>query len=242
MEVARIPGVLTYQAICSPYSTLQHLRRTFKFLAQLKRGGGNILVVGQRHKHACTFLSSHFPGLSRLRGSPASAASSLSAASAHYSLIVCLDCVAFAPLLRNINLPVLGICTPRELHEHPEIIRVLDYIIPHNGTRSDVALQKLLEEEVLDTPPQLQPPAERPRSPAFSRDSHGASFSAPPLARPLPTSPPLGLGSQRPPPLGAARVLQQQRRGFGVLSFALLQRLTTGPPFLRWRSPPVFAG
>ncbi|XP_026193834.1 uncharacterized protein LOC113147440 [Cyclospora cayetanensis] len=152
MNIARVGGCLTSHYLFDPYSCLQHYKRAFKLLLQLKRGGGKLLVVGRRHQTDIA-LQRHFPGLAAASAAAAVGPHTrqlLSAAPAHYSALICQDCVAFAPYLYGLNLPVLGVCTPREVHEHPEILKVVDYLIPHTSNRPDTALRKLLETQILE--------------------------------------------------------------------------------------------
>lgn len=72
----------------------------------------------------------------------------IAAASREYSLILCLDPVMFAQQLHRCNLPVMAVATPKELHEYPEILKVLDYLLPAPSSRHDAALGELIRRQV----------------------------------------------------------------------------------------------
>lgn len=151
MNFNRIPTRLSTHFVCDPYTTLMHYKRTFKFLQQLKQiPNCKILCLGNKNQIDIAW-SKHFEGvtLQNCAATPGSS-SILSAAPVHYSLIVCLDPVLFAKHLYGINVPVLGVCTPRDIHEHPEILKVIDYLLPAPSSRTDGALRRLLAREYLD--------------------------------------------------------------------------------------------
>ncbi|PFH38513.1 hypothetical protein BESB_008550 [Besnoitia besnoiti] len=150
MNFNRIPTRLSTHFVCDPYSTLMHYRRTFKFLQALKtKPNCRVLCLGNNNQININWPK-HFEGLTIVNSAVSANSSILSAASVHYSLILCLDPVLFAKHLHHINVPVLGVCTPREIHEHPEILKVIDYLLPSPSTRTDAALRQLLARDFLD--------------------------------------------------------------------------------------------
>lgn len=66
-----------------------------------------------------------------------------------YSLIICLDPVLFARHLRNYPLPIVGVASPNEVHDYPEILDIIDYLIPATTKRSDVTIRDLLWKELI---------------------------------------------------------------------------------------------
>ncbi|KYK63522.1 hypothetical protein TGPRC2_233170 [Toxoplasma gondii TgCatPRC2] len=150
MNFNRIPTRLSTHYVCDPYTTLMHYRRTFKFLQALKaKPNCRALCLGNRNQVNISWPK-HFDGLTVVTSAVAAQSSILSSASVYYSLIICLDPVLFAKHLYRVNVPVLGVCTPREIHEHPEILKVIDYLLPAPCSRTDAALRQLLQREFLE--------------------------------------------------------------------------------------------
>lgn len=106
-----------------------------------------VLLIGHKNQSGIDWKS-NFEGVTLSRGRIDE--SVLSSASNFYDLIVCLDAPLYAPYLKGINLPVVGICSTKELHDHPELISVIDYLLPAATGRTDAALRQLMIKAQVD--------------------------------------------------------------------------------------------
>ncbi|CEL97695.1 unnamed protein product [Vitrella brassicaformis CCMP3155] len=143
MNFTKLSTKVSTSFLTDPYSTLLHYKRAYKLLVQLKRLRGSALVLGSKHQFHIDWKS-HFRGLEVEGGSGRVDETVLANAPLHHHLLICLDMPLYAPFLKNTHLPVLGVVTAKELHDHPEILDVLDYILPAASSRADAAFARLL--------------------------------------------------------------------------------------------------
>eukprot|EP00397_Hematodinium_sp_SG-2012_P069918 GEMP01123975.1.p1 GENE.GEMP01123975.1~~GEMP01123975.1.p1 ORF type:complete len:108 (+),score=21.29 GEMP01123975.1:187-510(+) len=68
----------------------------------------------------------------------------ITTASKYHDLIICLDPILFSKSLHRVNLPVMTIATAEEIHEHPEILDVTDYLLPTPDSKYAQALRTLV--------------------------------------------------------------------------------------------------
>ncbi|CAD7940695.1 unnamed protein product [Amoebophrya sp. A120] len=157
MNFHQVRSSLRTSYITDPYSLLIHYKRAFKLLKLVRDNAGRILVLGNRN---------HF-GVNWFAGSPAAGTSNssktlapsykhcprvdeqtIATATKDFSLILCLDPILFAKALHRANLPVMMVATAKELHDHPEILQVTDYLLPSASSKHDAALGELIRQQV----------------------------------------------------------------------------------------------
>lgn len=153
MNFNRLPKSVTNSFVSDPYACLIHYRRSFKLLKQLKDAGSPILAVGNKNESGFSWKND-FDGIKHAQvtcdnGSTMSD-SVLSAASKNYHLLLCFDPVLFANAIQGLNIPVMSVATSAEILQHPEILRVSDYLLPAPTARADMALRQLIYGEVFD--------------------------------------------------------------------------------------------
>eukprot|EP00922_Rhytidocystis_sp_ex-Travisia-forbesii_P053440 GHVS01079235.1.p1 GENE.GHVS01079235.1~~GHVS01079235.1.p1 ORF type:complete len:162 (-),score=19.02 GHVS01079235.1:582-1067(-) len=145
MNFTRVGSRVTSQYICDPYSTLMHYRRTFKLLKIARNRKYQVLCLGNKNQFGIDWKN-HFEGLEMAEGRCDE--SVIDSAAKHYSLIICVDPVLYAPYLRRVVLPVISIATAKELYEYPEILQVTDYLLPAPSNRRDAALRQMMLQEI----------------------------------------------------------------------------------------------
>lgn len=133
--------------ICEPYSLLMHYKRAFKFLKGLQEIKGSALLLGH-NKHRVTLNWTEAVSKLDIQGGNTSRTRVdkclLARAPSQYDAIICLDPVLFARHLRHYTLPILGVAAIQDIREYPEILDVIDYLIPATSKRSDVTLRQII--------------------------------------------------------------------------------------------------
>lgn len=143
MNFNRIPKSVTNNFIIDPYATLQHYRRSFKLLKQLKDNESPVLVLGNKHQTGFNWKN-NFNGIKFSTGDGPVSESVIAAATKSYHLILCFDPVLFCGALRGCNLPVMSVASAAEIRDHPEILKITDYLLPAPSGRTDAALRQLV--------------------------------------------------------------------------------------------------
>ena len=144
MNFHRVTGKIRTSYISEPYQLLTHYKRAYKFLRLVKQNAGRVLVLGQRNHFGLNWQSAVGNGVTHHTKLDDQV---ISSASREYSMILCLDPILFAKSLYRVNLPVMTVATPKELHEHPEIVKMTDYLLPAPTSRHDMALAELIRRE-----------------------------------------------------------------------------------------------
>eukprot|EP00388_Colpodella_angusta_P008187 GDKJ01022563.1.p1 GENE.GDKJ01022563.1~~GDKJ01022563.1.p1 ORF type:complete len:176 (-),score=23.17 GDKJ01022563.1:39-566(-) len=147
MNFAKVSNKVTSHFIMDPYTSLFHYRRTFRMLKGMSSSQAKVLIIGHKNQSGIDWKS-NFEGITLSRGRIDE--SVLSSASNFYDLIVCLDAPLYAPYLKGINLPVVGVCSTKELHDHPELVTVIDYLLPAATGRTDAAIRQLMLKSFVD--------------------------------------------------------------------------------------------
>jgi len=145
---------LTQSFIANPYSLLQHYKRAYKLLEKMKtleeghKKGASVLVLGDKHRFEAVW---EYENKKRTLGDEGLRFTrerldekAITSASKYHDLIICLDPVLFAKSLHRINLPVMTVATAEEIHEHPEILDMTDYLLPTPDTKYAQALRVLV--------------------------------------------------------------------------------------------------
>ncbi|KAF8822223.1 hypothetical protein IE077_000015 [Cardiosporidium cionae] len=149
MNFNRIKTRVSTHYICDPYSTLMHYKRTFKLLQAMRQVDSvSVLCLGSKHQLGIKW-GDYFKKVNTLKGSNFS---TLSKATEKHDLIICSDMLLHALELKNICIPVIGIATSKEIHDHPEILDVIDYLLPAPTSRTEAALRQLIKQDYLDSP------------------------------------------------------------------------------------------
>eukprot|EP00392_Amoebophrya_sp_AT5.2_P001027 g1029.t1 len=159
MNFHQIKSRVRTSYITDPYSLLIHYKRAYKLLKLVKENSGRILILGNRNHFGVNWLAQCTEQQSAASSSAQKATKPhthcarldeqlISAASKDYSLILCLDPCLFCKALWRVNLPVMMIATAKELHDHPEILKVTDYLLPSASSKHDAALGALIRQEV----------------------------------------------------------------------------------------------
>jgi hypothetical protein len=145
MNFNRVSKVVTNNFILDPYASLMHYRRSFKLLKQLKENESPILVLGSKNQGGFDWKN-NFDGIRPSQMSE----SVLVTACKKYHLILCFDPVLYSKSLQGLNLPVMAVATSDELQQHPEILKVCDYLLPAPSGRADAALRQLVFGEIFN--------------------------------------------------------------------------------------------
>lgn len=138
--------------ICEPYSLLLHYKRAFKFLKGIQQMNGSGLVLGHNKHRISLDWTEAVQKLDTRGGATADTKVDkglLARAPTQYDLIICLDPVLFARYLHNYTLPVLGVAAIEEIREYPEILDVIDYLIPATSRRADVTLRQIVWNNII---------------------------------------------------------------------------------------------
>lgn len=143
MNFNRISKSVTNSFIMDPYATLQHYRRSFKLLKQLKEAKSPILAIGSKNQTGFDWKN-NFDGIKHTESGGAMSESVLAAATKQYHMILCFDPVLYASALQGLNLPVMSVATAAEISAHPEILQVSDYLLPAPCGRADAALRQVV--------------------------------------------------------------------------------------------------
>ncbi|CAD7929255.1 unnamed protein product [Amoebophrya sp. A25] len=159
MNFHQVRSRLRTSYITDPYSLLIHYKRAYKLLKLVKENAGRVLILGNRNHFGVNWQQSlGFRASGDGSNAPQHSMHTrvdehvISTASKDYSLVLCLDPILFAKALHRINLPVMMIATPKELHEHPEILQVTDYLLPATTSKHDAALSELLRRQIVGAP------------------------------------------------------------------------------------------
>uniref|UniRef100_A0A0G4F6K4 Uncharacterized protein n=1 Tax=Chromera velia CCMP2878 TaxID=1169474 RepID=A0A0G4F6K4_9ALVE len=155
MNFKLVTNRLSTHYIADPYSTLMHYKRTFKLLQQMKKNNGKALILGNKNQFGIDWKN-YFGGMELRRSNLDQKV--IVNATLHHDLIICLDMCLYAPFLKRKNLPVLGIATAREIVEHPEILEVMDYLLPAPTSKTDAALRQLMLKEYFEKENPKPPP------------------------------------------------------------------------------------
>lgn len=145
MNFNRVSKAITNNFILDPYASLMHYRRSFKLLKQLKDNESPILVVGSKNQRGFDWKN-NFDGIRPTEMSE----SVLVTACKNYHMILCFDPVLYAKALKGINLPVMAVATVEEISQHPDILKVCDYLLPAPTGRADAALKQLVFGEIFN--------------------------------------------------------------------------------------------
>jgi len=151
MNFHRVTGKIKTSYISEPYSLLTQYKRAYKFLRLVKQNSGKILVLGNRNHFGLNWQAAvSGNGANNVTHHTKLDDQVISSSPKEYSMILCLDPTLFAKSLYRAHLPVMTVATPKELHDHPEIIKMTDYLLPAPTSRHDMALAELLRRETMD--------------------------------------------------------------------------------------------
>merc|ERR1719401_1733100 len=141
MQINRLANKVTATYIMDPYSMLMHYKRAFKLLKLMKDNKAKVLILGNKNQFGIDWKG-RFEGMEFDTGIVDEKV--ISSAPKHYQLILCLDPVLYARSLHRISVPVMMCATAREITQHPEILRVTDYLLPSPTSRHDAALRQFI--------------------------------------------------------------------------------------------------
>ncbi|CAK0833375.1 unnamed protein product [Prorocentrum cordatum] len=125
---------------------LMHYKRAFKLLSFMKQNKAKVLILGNKNQFGIDWKG-RFEGIDFDTGIVDEKV--ISSAPKHYQLILCLDPALYARSLHRISVPVMMCATAREITQHPEILRVTDYLLPSPSSRHDAALRQFIGVEEL---------------------------------------------------------------------------------------------
>eukprot|EP00923_Selenidium_pygospionis_P052107 GHVN01090154.1.p3 GENE.GHVN01090154.1~~GHVN01090154.1.p3 ORF type:complete len:159 (-),score=16.96 GHVN01090154.1:1142-1618(-) len=145
MRAKKVITTCSSHYIAEPYSILQHYKRTYKFLHQLRLNQASLLCLG-RNDENCLDWKNDFRGIA-LEERGGVTRDLLTNAATTYDAILCLDMVGYAKVLMLANLPVVGVATVEDLEQHVDLCRVIDYLLPFPTSRTEAVIRDMLREQ-----------------------------------------------------------------------------------------------
>ena len=144
MNFNRIQSKAVSVYLADPYCRYQALKRSTNLLRACKQLDLPILILGNKNRFQIDNCC--LPPTENIK-IPVTRQFIMQAVS-RFSVVVCLDPMAYISILRNLTVPVMIVATGEEIAAKPEIAVIADYLIPQSSDRLDAALGQVLLSEV----------------------------------------------------------------------------------------------
>ncbi|KJP86769.1 hypothetical protein AK88_03583 [Plasmodium fragile] len=144
MQYNLIGSRINNHYVVDPYVSMLYLKRAYKFLKLLKENGGEVIIVGNKHKEVN--LENYFKNIQR---KDICDHNTITNVTKKYDLLVCTDLPLFYPYIRNVLIPKMLVADGNTFVNYKTYLHAFDYFIPLTNQKLDQHLHYVLARRYL---------------------------------------------------------------------------------------------